>query len=111
MIYFFLIKHLDSNITKHHNACMRTTVTLDDDVERMIKDAMHRSRKSFKKTLNDAVRAGLRSTKPAGHYEPFVIEARALELRPGYDPAGFNKLADELEIEAFIAKYRASDST
>ena len=90
---------------------MRTTVTLDEDVERMLKDAMHRSRKSFKQTLNDAVRVGLRSAKSAGHCEPFVLEARALELRPGYDPAGFNKLADELEIEEFIAKYRRLDST
>jgi Arc/MetJ family transcription regulator len=38
---------------------MRTTVTLDDDVKRLLQDAMHRSGKSFKETLNAALRAGL----------------------------------------------------
>ena len=42
----------------------------------------------------------------------FVVEARPLGLRSGtsdslklersIDPAGFNKLADELEVEAFL---------
>lgn len=37
---------------------MRTTVTLDKDVERLLRDEMQRARKSFKASLNDAVRAG-----------------------------------------------------
>jgi hypothetical protein len=38
---------------------MRTTVTLDPDVQSLLKDAAHRSGKAFKATLNDAIRAGL----------------------------------------------------
>jgi len=38
---------------------MRTTVTLDPDVQHLLKDAAHRSGKPFKVTLNDAIRAGL----------------------------------------------------
>ena len=38
---------------------MRTTVTLDPDVQRLLKDAEHRSGRPFKQILNDAVRAGL----------------------------------------------------
>jgi len=38
---------------------MRTTVTLDEDVERLLREAMHRSRRGFKETLNLAIRAGL----------------------------------------------------
>ena len=34
---------------------MRTTVTLDKDVERMLREAMHRSRTSFKQALNAAM--------------------------------------------------------
>jgi hypothetical protein len=90
---------------------MRTTVTIDNDVERMLKDTMHRTRRSFKETLNDAVRAGLRPATLQKDNEPFVLKARELGLRPGYDPAGFNKLADELEVEAFMATYRGADST
>ena len=38
---------------------MRTTVTLDPDVERLIRDAMRERAISFKEALNDAARAGL----------------------------------------------------
>lgn len=83
---------------------MRTTVTLDKDVERLLREAMHRSRSSFKETINAAIRTGL-SRKSAGTKPlPFVIQARPMGLRPGLDPASMNKLADELEVEAFLAK-------
>jgi hypothetical protein len=39
---------------------MRTTVTLDPDVHTLLKEAAHRSGRSFKITLNDAIRAGLK---------------------------------------------------
>ncbi|MGE3311585.1 MAG: hypothetical protein AB7O66_16590 [Limisphaerales bacterium] len=75
-------------------------MTLDKDVERLLRDAMHRTRAGFKQTLNAAIRAGL-SQKPAPtRARPFVLKARALHLRAGLDPAGFNKLADELEVAA-----------
>jgi len=34
-------------------------VTLDGDVDRLLHEAMHESRRSFKDTLNDALRAAL----------------------------------------------------
>lgn len=40
---------------------MRTTVTLDPDVERLIRDAMRDRGISFKEALNEAARSGLRS--------------------------------------------------
>lgn len=82
---------------------MRTTVTLDKDVERMLRDTMHRTRASFKDTLNQAVRAGLTGRRqPTGKRKrkPFVLAARPMGLREGIDPAALNKLADELEVDA-----------
>jgi hypothetical protein len=38
---------------------MRTTVTLDPDVERLIKDSMRERGISFKQALNEAIRTGL----------------------------------------------------
>lgn len=38
---------------------MRTTVTLDPDVERLVKDRMKQNGVSFKAALNDAIRRGL----------------------------------------------------
>jgi hypothetical protein len=45
---------------------MRTTVTLDPDTERMIRDIMRERGVSFKHALNDAIRAGLTPTKRTG---------------------------------------------
>jgi len=70
----------------------------------MLRDAMHHSRKSFKETLNAAVRAGLGAKQVRTKAPEFTIRARPLGLRSGIDPAGFNKLADDLEVDAFIEK-------
>jgi hypothetical protein len=83
---------------------MRTTVTLDKDVERLLREAMHRSRKSFKAALNDGLRAGLREKAVPARSAPFVVKARSLGLRAGVDPAGFNKLTDDLEVDAFVKR-------
>jgi len=85
---------------------MRTTVTLDRDVELLVRDAMHRSRKSFKEALNAGLRAGLGRKPARAKSAPLVLKARPMGLRAGLDPAGFNKLADDLEVEAFLKKAR-----
>jgi hypothetical protein len=81
---------------------MRTTVTLDKDVERMLREAMHRTRKSFKETLNDSVRMALGARSGRAKKRPFVVRARPMGLRAGIDPTGLNKLADELEVDAVL---------
>lgn len=43
---------------------MRTTVTLEPDVERLIRDAIKRGDRSFKEVLNEAVRTGLGGKEP-----------------------------------------------
>jgi len=91
----------------HQAAVMRTTVTLDRDVERLLREAMHRSRNGFKQTLNAAVRAGLGQKTARAARRPYVIKARPLGLRAGLDPAGFNKLTDDLELDAVLAKSRS----
>jgi hypothetical protein len=82
---------------------VRTTVTLDKDVEDLLKEAMHRTRRSFKETLNAAVRAALRPVGADSNRPPFVLSARPLGLRTGIDPTSLNKLVDELEADAFRA--------
>ena len=81
-------------------------MTLEKDVERMLRDSMHRSRRSFKQTLNAALRSGLSGKAVRAKVTPFVVKARVMGMRAGIDPAGFNKLADELEADAFLAKTR-----
>lgn len=82
---------------------MRTTVTIDPDVQQLIQDAMQRSRRSFKETLNQALRRGLTDMAPPVDEPPFRVDARPLGLRAGIDPARLNQLNDEQEVDAFLA--------
>jgi hypothetical protein len=99
-------KHLDSMLIVHHDVRMRTTVTLDKDVERLLREAMHRSRRGFKETLNAAIRNGLGRKTTGKERSRFVVRARPMGLRAGLDPAGLNKLADDLDVDTFLSKVR-----
>lgn len=103
-------EHLDSIFKMHHDAIMRTTVTLDKDVELLLREAMHRSRQSFKQTLNAAVRAALTGRTVRPKTARFVVKARPMGVRAGVDPAGFNKLADELEVDGLLGKTQRARS-
>jgi len=80
---------------------MRTTVTLDPDVERLLRDAVRRSGKSFKEVLNRAVREALAPQATVRATKPFRVKARPMRLRAGIDGSALNRLVDELEIEGF----------
>jgi len=83
---------------------MRTTLTLDPDVARLVEDAVHRERRSMRQVVNDALRRGLGTPRQeAGRYELISHES---DLRAGFDLAGYNRLADELEDEAIIDSAR-----
>ena len=83
---------------------MRTTLTLDPDVVQMLREEAHRRRKSFKEVVNDAVRRGLAPQARAEVRTPYRVQPHHTTLAAGLDPAGFNRLADELEDEAVIGR-------
>jgi hypothetical protein len=95
------MRHLDASIGWHYDACVRTTLTLDPDVAQLVDEAARRARTSRKKVINDALRRGL--SQPPSHREPYHLRAHEATLQPGFDLAGFNRLADELEDEAILA--------
>lgn len=83
---------------------MRTTLTLDDDLARDLAKLARRLGVSFKQVVNDAIRRGLATgRRPEAGQTPFVVEPMACGLRAGIDPAGLNRLLDELDTEDFRA--------
>jgi hypothetical protein len=95
-------EHLDSKIRCYHDASMRTTVTLDPDVQQLLRDAMQRRRLSFKEALNQAIRSGLSgATNPSDDETSFVVRAQRMGLRAGIDAGRLNQMTDELEAESF----------
>lgn len=95
--------HLDARKARHHDVWVRTTLTLDPDVARMLQEEAHRLRKPFKDVVNDAIRRGLAPQRRAAT-APYRVKVHSTKLRPGVDRAGFNKLADELEDEGVMKK-------
>jgi hypothetical protein len=75
---------------------VRTTITLDDDVTFKIQEEMQRSGKSFKETVNEALRVGLSSTAVV-EAAPFRIKARSLGLRPGLSYDNVAELLEQIE--------------
>jgi len=83
---------------------MRTTLTLDDDLARELKEMSRQSGRSFKQVVNEALRRSLTSGDKSLPPPPrFVVEARACGFRRGVDMLKLNQLSDELEIEEFEA--------
>jgi hypothetical protein len=71
-----------------YDALMRTTVTLDPDVETLLRRRMRERRLGFKQALNEALRAGLAADAPGSSPptpsfelgEPLVPLDKALQL-------------------------------
>ena len=83
---------------------MRTTLTLDDDVARLVEDAVHRERRPMKQVVNDALRRAL--APDVARQQPYQLAPHESAVRPGFDLSGFNRLADELEDEAIVNNAR-----
>ncbi len=81
---------------------MRTTVTLEPNVQKLLKDTAHRKGLPFKQ-LNDALRAGL--GQPAGRAPAFKQRVFSLG-RCKVDLTKAGVLAAELEDQEIIAKAR-----
>jgi hypothetical protein len=81
---------------------MRTTLTLDPDVARLVEDAVHRQRRPTKQVINDALRHALRPDR--SDIEPYWVDVHESALRPGIDVSGFNRLADQLEDDAIVER-------
>ena len=82
---------------------MRTTVTLDPEVNRLVETAMQRERKGFKQVVNEAIRRGLAPPPPRNARKPVRVMVHSARLLPGVDRRVFNRLADKLNDEAILA--------
>ncbi|KAB2967953.1 MAG: hypothetical protein F9K18_03555 [Thermoanaerobaculia bacterium] len=87
---------------------MRTTVTLDPEVADRLRREMQRTGRSFKATLNGALREGLARRRAAASAPPFVVEPRAMGIEYGLDDShdGF-VLARQLTPEQREELHRA----
>ena len=94
-------KHLDITLIMHHDVCMRTTLTLDNDVAEALREKARLLDAPFKQVVNDTLRRGMlpeASGPPAPRYQ---VVPNHSALAPGVDPLKLNQLNDQLAAEAF----------
>jgi len=92
--------HLDINMSSHHDAGVRTTLTIEDDVARELRRVEQRTHRRLKEIVNDLLRRGLAAgDRPLAKPEPFTVKARASGFVPGVDLLKLNQLADAMETE------------
>ena len=81
---------------------MRTTITLDADVHRLLQQVAHKSKRPFKQVLNEAVRSSLGGT---GVAKPFSQPVYSLG-RSRIDLTKALSLSTDLEDQEILAKTR-----
>ena len=83
---------------------MRTTHTIDPDVEKLLQREMRRTNNSMKAVVNDALRTGLGVLGKTSKAPRYRVEPHAFGFRLGIDPFRLNQLADELEAKEFVRR-------
>lgn len=83
---------------------MRTTLTIDPDVEMLIQREMRRTERSMKAVVNDALRIGLGVRGKPLRPPRYKVEPHPFGFKAGIDTDRLNQLVDELEVEEFARK-------
>jgi Ribbon-helix-helix protein, copG family len=82
---------------------MRTTVTIDADLDAKLRALARERGVSFKEALNGVLRLGL-SAGQRGSPRPYRVASKRMGLRPGIDLDRALRLAAELEDEETVRK-------
>ena len=84
---------------------MRTTLTIDDRIAKALKDAAHRSGKSYKQVVNETLRAGLTTNRIMDETKPYRLKPVSMgDVTGGYNLTKALELAEHLEDEEIARK-------
>lgn len=76
---------------------MRTTLSIDEDVAKLVEHEVRRSGDSFKGTVNRLLRLGLTAARQCNGAKRFVVTPRKMGLRPGQSYDNVAELLEALE--------------
>lgn len=84
---------------------VRTTLTLDEDVAKRLRERARRRGESFKEIVNETLRKGLSTGEKSSTPLPkFEVKPKACGFQTGVDVLRLNQLNDQLETEDFQRK-------
>ena len=90
--------------------CMRTTLTIDDDLAGILQRKARELDRPFKEVVNDALRKGLSENLAEKQREIMVRPHDFGASRAGLDMDRLNQLVDELEVGDYLRKAAKDDS-
>ena len=97
-------EHLDTALDAHHDAQMKTTLTLDDDVADFLKMQSRLQGRPFNQVVNDVLRRDMAPGSQGPELPPYRTVPNRSGLVPGVDPRRLNRLNDQLEVEDFAVE-------
>jgi hypothetical protein len=83
---------------------MRTTLTIDDDLAKALREKAHQTGSPFKEVVNKAIRAGLEQIDKPRQIRPYKCKSYSLGYPPRADLDHALDLADRLESEEIARK-------
>lgn len=95
-------------MSRHHDDSMRTTLTLDDDLARVLKQRARLLDQPFKQVVNDTLRRGLSQASSNAARQPFRVRTFSSAYAPGIDPLRLSDIANDLDDERYF-KARRND--
>ena len=96
---------LTSRISRIMMPNMRTTLTLEPDVEQLLQQEMRRTNSSMKAVVNNALRLGFGVRGKPPRPPRFRVEPHAFGFRPGVDRDRLNQIVDEIEADEIAGRY------
>lgn len=82
---------------------MRTTILLDEDVLRRIRQILKKEGKTLREVVNTALRKAF-SIESNKINTPYKVDAFDLKIKAGIDTLHLNSLVDDLHVEDFKLK-------
>ena len=97
-------------MSKHHDVCMRTTLTLDDDLAHALKQRARLLDQPFKQVVNDTLRRGLEPASADAPRREYRVRPIHGGFAPGVDPQRLKDLLGEWDDEHYLKVLRGDGS-
>jgi hypothetical protein len=89
---------VDADDPKHHDAFVRTTITISDGLLSELRERARQRRRPFREVLEETIQRGLSAPPPPAR-QRVRLQTYHLGIKPAYQGLSLNQLYDQLEAE------------
>jgi hypothetical protein len=90
---------IDFTASRHHDAFMRTTLSINDALLAELRKRAGSTGKPFRTVVEETLQAGLARAATPGRKRRFRVQPHPLELKLGLGSMSLNQLYDQVEAE------------